>query len=292
MSVPPRTCICLQCRTALFDGEACDIDAEHTVTGMNEVYGRECLIAAVWGPPRSRFEQLRASQRAQRALSGLAVFGAAAGMLATSMVSPIASAASAAIGGALSGGAFWVFGKRAVGKAEHPYPIGAVDLTAPAPTAQLIGVVGDGERLLSPASSTPCVAYSLELHYEGPFGTRVMYRDAVCTDFELQLDDAEIARIPSGRIRLFGKVRQAVDFDNRAIEGHLDAFDHKRVPHSAFDPLRYNLVYEQLLMPGDRIRLASALEPTVDATALPSLYRESMATYLSPVGVPMVDLNG
>ena len=135
------------------------------------------------------------------------------------------------------------------------------------------------------------MAYALELHYEGSFGTRVMYRDAVCVGFDLELGDRQVARVPAGRIRLFGSVDQTVDFDNLEVERHIAAFDEKRSGRNGFDPLRYNIVYEQLLMAGDRVLLANDLEPTIDPDALPPHYRESMANYLAPRGIPRLRLD-
>jgi hypothetical protein len=79
---------------------------------------------------------------------------------------------------------------------------------------------------------------------------------------------------------------QAVDFDNRSVERHIAEFDRKRPGPSAFDPLRYNIVYEQLLLPGDRVRVCNQLEPTLDQREPPGLYRESMPSYLTVIGVP------
>ena len=285
-----RTSICLHCRTALFEDEPCDLDDAHATASVVEVYGRECLIAAVWGPPRARLEQLQAEARTNQALAGLAAFGTAAGMLASTMFFPVATAATAMLTGAVSGSAFWMFGKRAVGRVEYTYPVGAEPVPEPAPGVGERAQVQGEPTLDSPATGSECVAYALELHYEGSFGTRVMYRDAVCTEFDLALGDGQLVRVPAGRIRLFGRMAQAVDFDNQGVERHVAAFDEKRTGNGGFDPLRYNVVYEQVLVAGDRVRLANELEPVLDPTALPSHYRESMASFLTPVGVPVVML--
>ena len=291
MPAPARTSICLHCRTALFDEEACDLDPTHATASIAEIYGRECLIATVWGPPRARFEQIQAEARTSSALTGLAAFGTAAGMLASTMFFPVATAATAVLSGAVSGSAFWIFGKRAVGQVEHTYPVGAEPVPEVEPGAGQRAVVRGEPSLLSPATGSECVAYALELHYEGSFGTRVMYRDAVCTDFDLELGDRQCARVAAGRIRLSGHKLQAIDFDNLRVERHVAEFDQKHSVESGFDPLRYNVVYEQVLMAGDPVRLVNPLEPIVDATALPCHYRESMASYLSPIGIPRLRLD-
>lgn len=289
MSVPPRTSICLHCRTALFADESCDASPDHLVARMDEIYGRECLVAAVWGPPRVRLEQLHAKRRINRALGGFAAFGAVAGMLASTVVFPVISASTALLSGALSGGVFWTFGKRAIDGAELSYPIGAESLPAPvAGYRGQCGVLKGSAHLQSPASSSTCVAYALELHFDDEHGPRVMYRDAVCTELELKLGDEQVVRIPAGRIRFFGPKKQEIDLDNVHLDAYVSAFDPKRLPAYAFDPLRYNVVYEQLLFDGDHVELCNKLRPTIDRQAPPLHYRESMPSFLAPDGIPRI----
>lgn len=293
MSVPRRAGFCLHCRTALMAGESCDQDGEHTALALDDVYSREALIAAVWGPVHVRREQLVASYRAQQSLAGLTVAGAAAGVLASTLFLPFVGATAALLSGVASGGVFFTLGKRALRREQHAYPVGAEPL-------QLAAGLRRGRRgrvtgelaLVAPASATECVAYAMELHYEDHWGDRVMYRDAVTAAMRVELDGGGVARIPAGRIRLAGAMHQEIDVDNVLLERHLAAFDPQRPPESApesvFDPLRYNVVYEQIIVPGDRVELASAFEPMVNAAAGPTHYRESAPSVLVPRGVPVV----
>ena len=286
MPVPQRTSICLDCRTALFDGESCDVDPTHGVVSIDDLYGRECLIAAVWGPPRSRLEQLHTRQRTNQALSGMAALGTVAGMLASTMLFPAAGAATALLGGALSGSLFWLCGKRVVGSTEPAYPIGAEPIQPPTVDLHQRGTIRGSMDLIAPASGCGCVAYAIELRYEADFAARVMFRDAVCSDFEVVLEDGQSVRVPAGRIRFFGVMHQQIDFDNLLLETYMDRFDRRRTSAQAFDPLRYNVVYEQVIFPNDRVHLTNELQSTLDNHALPPSYREAMPTYLTPRGIP------
>lgn len=289
MDIATRTSLCLQCRTALFDGEPCDQGSEHTSASMADIYGREALIATVWGPVRERERELRAFMRSEQSLSGLGTVGTIIGSVASAVLFPV-DTAGMLIGGASMGTLFWSCGRLVMGRRTPTYPVGAEPLGFGRGTGARGAVEGDA-MLVSPASDTECVAYSLELHYEGSFGDRVMFRDAVCTAFTVKLDGGVMARVPAGRIRLLGAMRQEVDVDNLGLEHHLEAFDPQRSAEAPFDPLRYNVVYEQLLLPGDRVELVSAFEPVVDTAALPTHYRESAPSVLAPRGVPVVRLD-
>jgi hypothetical protein len=289
MTMPRRAGFCLQCRTALMSGEACDQGGEHTALTLDDVYSREALIAAVWGPVRVRREQLVATYRAQQSLASVTVVGAAAGMLASTLFLPFVGATAAVLSGVASGSVFWALGKRALRKNEHVYPVGAEPLQfASALRRGRRGQVAGELALVSPASATECLAYAVELHYEGHWGDRVMYRDAVTAAMTVELEGGGRARVPAGRIRLVGVMHQEIDVDNVMLERHLLGFDPQRSPDSAFDPLRYNVVYEQVIVPGDRVELVSEFQPTINLEAEPTHYRESAPSVLVPRGVPVV----
>jgi hypothetical protein len=262
------------------------MDPSHGVVSIDDLYGRECLIAAVWGPPRSRLEQLHTRQRTNQALSGMAALGSVAGMLASTVLFPAAGAATALLGGALSGSLFWLCGKRVVSSTQPTYPVSAEPLQLPAVDLHQHGTVRGSMDLVAPASGCGCVAYAIELRHEDDFGARVMFRDAICSGFEVVLEDGQSVRVPAGRIRFFGAMHQQVDFDNVLLETYMDRFDPRRSPSQTFDPLRYNVVYEQVIFPNDRVHLTCELQSTVDNHALPPSYREAMPTYLTPRGIP------
>ncbi len=86
--VPQRTAICLSCRTALFAGEACDVDPAHAVASLEKSRGRELLVEAAWGPPDVRLGEARLALHAEHAVALLALFGFVAGLLALWLILP------------------------------------------------------------------------------------------------------------------------------------------------------------------------------------------------------------
>src|SRR5262249_38208265 len=60
LAAPRRTSICLDCRTALTEGETCDGGPRHRVVSLTTLEGRAKLLDEVWGPPsvRRRAKQL------------------------------------------------------------------------------------------------------------------------------------------------------------------------------------------------------------------------------------------
>lgn len=295
MPVPLRTGLCLQCRTALLEGEDCDQGLDHPVALMSDVYGREALIAAVWGPVRARQEHLRARYETERSLGGLAVMGASLGVVVSALLLPV-GLTGMALAGFASGSMCWTAGKMVKSKhQQQTYPVGAEPLRfASGPRSTLRGRIAAGDVLVSPVTGMECAAYAMELRYQGPWGDRVMFRDAVCVGMTIVLDSGEIARIAPGRIRLRGLMHQEVDVNDRQVEQHLRALDprHRDEP---FDPFRYNVAYEQVLFAGDHVELAGRFEPTIDTQARPRsaatpLYREPMATILESRGVPVLRL--
>jgi len=178
-------------------------------------------------------------------------------------------------------------GLRTVRQTSRQFPVGATNLLDAAKLNGCGEVIGES-TLCSPATGTLCVAYAVELRLAGNGQDRVMYRDAVTSGFEIQLDDGSRARVPKGRIRLVGDMREAMDLDNPELESYLAEIDGRRRPDTPYDPFRYNVVYESLVLPGDRIELLSAFEPRVNAKAPSTLYRKSMPSVLWPRTVPRI----
>lgn len=298
MIVPQRNALCLECRTALFEQESCDIDSAHPVSSMADIYGREMLVTTVWGPVRTREENLRDRTRTQQSLTALTSFGGIVGLLGTWLLAPVPGILPL-LGGMASGAMFWYGGNKARGQRANDYPVGAADGSEVRPARRQTGrhrALGqrgtvEGERVLeSPAAATRCVAYALELHFAGSGIDRVMYRDAVTAGFDVQLDGGRIACIPAGRIRLLGAIHQEIDVDNVHLERYLARFDPRHRDGDAFDPLRHNVVYEQVIVSGDRIELLSPFDPMVNARAEPTHYRKPAPSILTPSGVPALRL--
>ena len=308
MVVPQRNALCLECRTALFDQESCDMDGKHPVSSMADIYGREMLVTAVWGPLRTREQNHRAATRSRQALTALASLGGMVGLLGTWLLAPVPGILPL-LGGVASGAMVWYGGNKVAGGPRSDYPMGAADNSGayhgavrargsgswPQGGQASLGRRGtvEGERVLeSPAAATRCVAYALELHFAGSGIDRVMYRDAVTAGFDVQLDGGRIARIPPGRIRLLGTIHQEIDVDNVHLERYLARFDPRHRDGDAFDPLRHNVVCEQVILPGDRIELLSPFDPMVNARARPTHYRIPAPSLLTPRGVPVIRLPG
>jgi hypothetical protein len=290
--VPRRTAICLSCRTALFPGEACDTDSSHGVASLGEARGRELLVEAAWGPPDVRLGEARLALHAEHAVALLSLFGFVAGLLGLWLILPGLGPLHV-LGAALSMALFWGGGNLVLARRGSDFPVGArpllgegaagdddgeeTSVPAALTTRGRLGQRGTaaGEAMLeSPASGAECLAFAVELHFVGYWGDRVMYRDAVTCGFDVLLTDGRIARVPPGRIRLVAPMRQVIDVDNVALESYLRDVDREHEPGRAFDPLRYNVVAEALLLLGDPVELLSRFEPEVNARAAPTSYRE------------------
>jgi hypothetical protein len=291
LPVRRRSAICLACRTALFADESCDADASHAIASLDEPSGRERLVEAAWGPPEVRLGEARLALHAEHAVALLAVFGFVAGLFALWLILPGLGPLHV-LGAAMSMALFWGGGNLVLARRGSDFPVGARPLLGdglrdepPAPGQTLAitlapgrlglrGMAAGGGSLESPASGVDCLAFAVELHFVGYWGDRVMYRDAVTCGFDVLLADGRIARIPPGRIRLVAPMRQVIDVDNVTLEQYLRTVDRQHEPGRAFDPLRYNVVAEAVLLLGDSIELLSRFEPEVNTRAAPTSYRE------------------
>ena len=293
--MPERTSICLACRTALLPDEACDTCQGQRTASLSSVTGRELLTQAAWGPPDVRLAEARLALHAEHAVALLALFGFVAGLFALWLLLPGLGPLHV-LGAALSMALFWGGGNMLLARRGSTFPIGAPPLLAPGPAAAVrVGLGGEalGEAaLLAPGSGTECLAYALELHFVGYWGDRLMYRDAVTCGFDVLLDDGRLARVPPGRIRMLGPVRQVIDLDNLVLEEYLARVDRQHEPGRAFDPLRYNVVSELLLVAGERVELVSRFEPEPNSSAVPASYRDPAPAIWTARGVPVLRVTG
>jgi len=317
-----RSGICLSCRTALLPGESCDSDPSHAITTLDEPRGRELLVEAAWGPPEVRLGEARLALHAEHSVALLAAFGFVAGLVGCWLIVPGLGPLHV-LGAALSMAVFWGSGNLLLARRGSDFPVGARPLPgeqthraerpmlgdcelagmsgdegrepagALAPSPRRLGMSGiaAGEGAIeSPASGTDCLAFAVELHFVGYWGDRVMYRDAVTCGFDVVLIDGRIARVPPGRVRLVAPMRQVIDVDNFALEQYLRAVDCEHEPSRAFDPLRYNVVAEAVLLLGDTIELLSRFEPEVNPRAAPTGYREPAPALWVARGLPILRL--
>jgi hypothetical protein len=297
--LPRRTAICVACRTALFAGERCETDPSHAVTSLDEPRGREQLVDATWGPPEVRLGEARLAVHAEHAAALLAAFGFVAGLLALWLILPGLGPLHV-MGAALSMAVFWGGGNLLLARRGGDFPVGARPLLGEgdgeqggslAPARMGVRGMAVGEASVeSPASRTECLAFAIELHFVGYWGDRIMYRDAVTCGFDVLLVDGRIARVPPGRVRLVAPMRQVIDVDNVALERYLRAVDREHEPGRAFDPLRYNVVAEAILLLGDTVELLTPLEPEVNTRAAPTGYREPAPAVWVARGIPILRL--
>jgi hypothetical protein len=298
--VPRRSAICLACRTALFAGERCETDPLHAVASLDEPRGRERLVDAAWGPPEVRLGEARLAVHAEHAAALLAAFGFVAGLLALWLILPGLGPLHV-MGAALSMALFWGGGNLLLARRASDFPVGARPLlgegedeqrgTALAPARLGVRGMAAGQATVeSPASRTECLAFAVELHFVGYWGDRIMYRDAVTCGFDVLLVDGRIARVPPGRARLLAPMRQVIDVDNVALERYLRGVDREHEAGRAFDPLRYNVVAEAVLLLGDTVELLTPLEPEVNTRAAPTGYREPAPAVWVAHGIPILRL--
>ena len=310
-----RSVICLSCRTALFPGESCDTDPSHATTSLDEPRGRELLVEAAWGPPEVRLGEARLALHAEHAVALLATFGFVAGLFALWLIMPGLGPLHV-LGAALSMAVFWGSGNLLLARRGSDFPVGARPLPGERPrhaerllaghsaagdaddsglalSSRRLGMSGMAagqDSIESPASGTDCLAFAVELHFVGYWGDRIMYRDAVTCGFDILLIDGRIGRVPPGRVRLVAPMRQVIDVDNFALEQYLRAVDREHEPSRAFDPLRYNVVAEAVLLLGDTIELLSRFEPEVNPRAAPTGYREPAPAVWVARGLPILRL--
>lgn len=287
----PRKAMCLRCRTALFEGERCDTDPEHEIVSLFDPVQREALVEAAWGPRDVRHSEYRQRLNASRAGALVATISGLGGVVLSWLIFP--QWGPFHLFGAFAAGAVaYAATNRAIASRGARFPAGGPRrlLEAGDEAMGRRGEIAGVARLVSPATGTDCVGYALELRLAGHWGEELMYRDAVCGAFEVQLDGGGVARIPAGRFRLVGSMRQEIDVDNLELEGYISELDPHRSANHIFDPLRYNVVCEQVLLPGDRVELVSTFEPRVTVGADATLYRDAAPSKLAPLGVPALRL--
>lgn len=283
----PRTAICLVCRNALFEGEVCDLDPDHDVAALDGD-GREQWVTAVWGSRITRHTEARLTAKIERTAAGLGLAGFMFGLGVMSLIIPGVGPAHL-LAGAASMGVSWSASRALLGGKRKPFPIGGSHQLAPASTMGPRGTVEGQPQLSAPATGTECIGYALELHLMDPSGDKLMYRDVVTSGFEVWLEGGGIARIPAGRFHFLGPIQQVIDFDNLEMEEYLREADRAHQPDTRFDPLRYNVIFEQVIVPGDRVEIVSELRPVVEA-GIESTYREAVPSHLVPIGPPVVRL--
>jgi hypothetical protein len=270
VSWPVRTRVCIECRAALSDGEHCTW-VRHTAVAPADPAGRRRLIEAVWreSTPRGGRPSLRAE---------LARF--VAGLLASSRTesTPPVHAVPRPLRWGADLGPF--------GASEEPLWTARARYTGRARAA--------AAGAPSPIAGTPCLAYGLWLldrwadgsparWSAGGAGAEVLLRDGACLDFEVELDDGRVARIPAGTADLVAPGARL----RRDEPGLARYLAHLSVADPAGDSpahLPFREVGEAVLRPGDALTLLADLQPVPDMRHSGSPYREASVGALVPVG--------
>jgi hypothetical protein len=291
---PPRTSICIVCRTALLPEEPCDQGGGHQVLSMLDAAGRDGLLAVTWGDAAMRAQHVRLTASRQRAGGAGAIAGFTGALAAMLATIPGPDHALHLAVGLIVGGIGWSLGRGSA--AATPFPIGA----AASPRIPIDGRGAVGPRgevagtcdLTSPASGTECVGYAIELRVDAPGGQRTMLRDAVTAGFTIHLDGGGVAVVPAGRMRLVGAMQQEVDVDNVVLDAHLRSILPTYAAENPFDPIYHNMVCEQLILPGDVVELVGSFEPRPSRHAEATMYREAPPSVLAPRGIPLLRVVG
>lgn len=297
--IPPRTSICLDCRTALAEGEACDGGRKHRVVSLAKREGRAKLVDEVWGPANTKRQLRRAAKNGGGgATLGSMLDGCGGGDCGGcdvpsgggEILGAILVVVIGAIVAVLVGWLVLVIVRLVREKLDTPKPFGALDREPAIRGRGVAGKVVAAERSDSPLD-TPSVAYALEYRCRRVLSGAVMLRDAATRGFDVALKDGRKARVPAGRIRIDGVPHRARDA-RAAATAHIETIDRfcdadlaKVDPTS--DPFPFDDVVEVVLRPGDEIELVGELAPTADPGAGGAAYREA-ASLLVPVGVPRV----
>ncbi len=298
--IPPRTSVCLDCRTALVAGEGCDGGKKHRVTSLANESGKRRLVVEVWGPASMK-RQLRNAGKAGSGGAGAGSLlqgcgdcgGCDVGAGGGEIIAILAVAAAAAIAAVLVGWLLLKLFRYVRERLDRPKPFGALSA---APVLRGRGVTGKvvGDLRSDSPLDEPSLAYALEYRCRRVLSGAVMLRDAATRGFDVALKDGRKARVPAGRIRIDGVFAARGSRTRAAAMAHLETIDPSRdrepiaEENETTNPFPFDDVVEIDLLPGDEIELVGELAPTADPEASTgSAYRDS-ASLLVPVGVPRI----
>jgi hypothetical protein len=110
-----------------------------------------------------------------------------------------------------------------------------------------------------------------------------MLRDAATGGFDVTLEDGRLLRIPPGRVRVIGGLRN-VDVDRSRMEGHLQDLD-PLGDSTSRKLFPFARVRAATISPGDQVEVLG--EVTTAANDDAAGYR-SAAFVVAPVGVPVL----
>jgi hypothetical protein len=299
MDFPRRTRICLDCRSALCDGEECDGAAvdhgkRHRAVTLDAA-GRAALVTEVWGPPSIR--------RQAKAIARAGTGGATAGGIGScfdpgcagcdapadgeGLVIVLAIVAAALVAILL----YWAiralvrYARVRMNTLEpHPPLRPTPDLRRAQGRAGTIVAAPDRGR--SPLELAPCVGFGVELVRKWTLRSAPMLIDGATVGFDVKLDSGETVRVPAGRLRVDGPRRTLARDEASQVEEYVRTVDPGHGTTDEWPPIPFDEAQEIVVGIGDRVEIIGELAPTADPSAAGS-YRES-AWVLAPAGVPMV----
>jgi hypothetical protein len=286
---PRRNAVCIDCRTALAEGESCA--PHHRVRSLHDPLEREELMEEVWGTPWMR----------QRALEATRV-GVGAGTLSVLLKGCEACGGGLACGlddvcglvvlavtvlacivlGSLIGLLVQWHSRRS---ARLEPKAARADPPSLGPPTGATGVVRAVALARPPFGSERCVGFSVTFLLRGWLRrSQVMLRDAVTVGFEVALDSGEMVRIPPGRLCVEGATRGAQPCRVEALERYLCQLDPERGAINDLEPFPRDEVRQLLIRHGDRVEVLGPLERRVAPSGWDGSYREPAACTLSPAG--------
>jgi hypothetical protein len=270
--------VCPRCRRLVRPG-TCELDHNQALE-LSVTAERERMVELTWGMPEHR-NALRksASQRlgARRVFTGAVTFASATGAIYIGTTDGLISLVSGAFMG-LFGAAI------ATGRSQVVIPGPALDL----PRWPHVGTgrIVHGAKLVSPGSGTPCAAWAIELRYDGPWGSRTVFRAAATLGVDIVLDSGGLVRIPGGALWLAGKFIQ-LDGEETSVDELLREID-PDAASSDWELFPFNIISEQLLHEGDRVEVLGVVEPRPARSDDVPLYRDAPASELVHLGLPVL----
>jgi hypothetical protein len=295
---PARTTICLDCRTALDEGQTCDGGKRHRTANLHTAAGREQLLREVWGPPglRRKARRIAAAGGSGAVAGGLLECGGEVGCGVLDCVgagefAPAVIAVLIAAGAAILVYLLVAFIVRKVRERRNTVkPAGA--LRPPLPRGRRVsGTIAPDAATVTSLSGEQAAAFGLRLTARRFLRSDVMLLDGVSAGFTVTLRDGREVRVPPGRVRVEGPARQGRALSDEVVESYLCGLDPQRKTVQAvqeLEPIPFDEAREIALRPGAAVELVAELELVPDPSVRPGGYREAAAGVLVPRGVVLL----
>jgi hypothetical protein len=277
------TAVCPRCRRLVRADRACELDGSDGLE-LHELASRDRLVEATWGSVARRDElrgQLAQRIGARRARSGVIGYVAAAAIGYAFQTDAVQALLTGLIGVPL-GLSFAVARRRILVPPDA------------APLPSWPNVVGRGRvvaarEVVAPGTLARCAAWSLELRYQGSWGTRTTLRAGATAGFDVRLDDGDHVRVPAGAIWLANRLAQ-VDGEDAIVDDLVRQLDPLGV-RSPWPLFQFNVIAERTLQADDRVEVLDSVEPRVipaEPAEAAGLFRDAQPTMLFHMSLPVV----